>query len=237
MIARRRLKRPPRRNAHLTSHRARVPLSKAEIDKAPSKVENDVEAMRVEIEREDKDAEQVEREEDELDPEAEGVAEGSKSNIPPPETRNVRDSNRTRSTKKATTPSKTRSHTSAARVVPDVPNEPDSISLSFLPLYESLPVIDRRSKQTQAIRKERRLILQEEIRSASPSYSDEERATINTLESGVLTGVRRSKRLAFLAHGGGGGLPVFLGVSHVEGAMPEEQAHAEMELEKKVKAG
>ncbi|KAF8508194.1 hypothetical protein BU17DRAFT_77988 [Hysterangium stoloniferum] len=78
MVARRRLKRPPRRNAHLTSNRARVPLSKAAIDKAPSKVENDVEAMRVEIERRDKDAEQVEREEDELDPEAEGVAEGSK---------------------------------------------------------------------------------------------------------------------------------------------------------------
>ena len=85
MVARRRLKRPPKRNAHLSSHRARVPLSKAAIDKAPSKVENDVEAMRDEIARDD--AEPVEREEGELDPEAEGVAEGSKitpaAKVPP----------------------------------------------------------------------------------------------------------------------------------------------------------
>lgn len=76
MVARRRLKRPPKRNAHLSLHHARVPLSEAAIDKAPSKVENDVEAMRDEIARDD--TEPVEREEGELDPEAEGVAEGSK---------------------------------------------------------------------------------------------------------------------------------------------------------------
>ncbi|KAF8492700.1 hypothetical protein JB92DRAFT_2635830, partial [Gautieria morchelliformis] len=70
MVARRRLKRPPKRNAHLSLHRARVPLSEAAIDKAPSKVENDVEAMRDEIARDE--AEPVEREEGELDPEAEG---------------------------------------------------------------------------------------------------------------------------------------------------------------------
>ncbi|KAF8586285.1 hypothetical protein K439DRAFT_1631904 [Ramaria rubella] len=80
MVARRRLKRPPKRNAHLSSHRARVPLSEAAIDKAPSKVENDVEAMRDEIARDD--TEPVEREEGELDPEAEGVAEGSKISSP-----------------------------------------------------------------------------------------------------------------------------------------------------------
>jgi hypothetical protein len=77
MVARRRLKRPPKRNAHLSSHRARVPLSEAAIDKAPSKVENDVEAMRDEIARDDAET-PAEREEGELDPEAEGVAEGSK---------------------------------------------------------------------------------------------------------------------------------------------------------------
>ncbi|KIJ54275.1 hypothetical protein M422DRAFT_153729 [Sphaerobolus stellatus SS14] len=85
MVARRRLKRPPRKSAHLASHRARVPLSEAAIDKAPSKVENDVEAMRDEIlkaeaER-DRDRrgglgggleEEVEREEGEVDPEAQG---------------------------------------------------------------------------------------------------------------------------------------------------------------------
>jgi len=72
MVARRRLKRPPRRNAHLSSHRARVPLSEAAIDKAPSKVENDVEAMRDEMLKGGEEREQVEREEDEVDPEAEG---------------------------------------------------------------------------------------------------------------------------------------------------------------------
>lgn len=99
MVARRRLKRPPKRSAHLSqlSHRARVPLAEAAIDKAPSKVENDVLAMRDEIEREEREERErrgglhgdgrvgiglvdvdVEREEDEVDPEAEGVAEGGR---------------------------------------------------------------------------------------------------------------------------------------------------------------
>lgn len=99
MVARRRLKRPPRRAAHLlqSSHRPRVPLSEAAIDKAPSKVENDVLAMRDEMEREEREERDrrgglhgdgrvgiglvdvdVEREEDEVDPEAEGVAEGGR---------------------------------------------------------------------------------------------------------------------------------------------------------------
>ncbi|GJJ13199.1 hypothetical protein Clacol_007450 [Clathrus columnatus] len=99
MVARRRLKRPPKRAAHLSqsSHRPRVPLSEAAIDKAPSKVENDVLAMRDEIEREEREERDrrgglhgdgrvgglgvdvdVEREEDEVDPEAEGVAEGGR---------------------------------------------------------------------------------------------------------------------------------------------------------------
>lgn len=99
MVARRRLKRPPKRSAHLSqlSHRARVPLAEAAIDKAPSKVENDVLAMRDEIEREEREERErrgglhgdgrvgiglvdvdVEREDDEVDPEAEGVAEGGR---------------------------------------------------------------------------------------------------------------------------------------------------------------
>jgi hypothetical protein len=47
------------------------------------------------------------------------------------------------------------------------------------------------------------------------------------LESGVLVGVgTRDKRAGFLAHGGAGGLPVFMGIGYVDGAQeigtPEE---------------
>jgi hypothetical protein len=61
----------------------------------------------------------------------------------------------------------------------DVPDQPDSHS-SFLPSDESTPAINRvgrRSKQAQAIRKKRRLALQE-VRNASPTYNDEESPVI-----------------------------------------------------------
>ncbi|KDQ62375.1 hypothetical protein JAAARDRAFT_30279 [Jaapia argillacea MUCL 33604] len=51
MVARRRLKRPPRRSAHLAPHRARVSLAEAGIDRVAAKVDNDVQAMRQEVER------------------------------------------------------------------------------------------------------------------------------------------------------------------------------------------
>ncbi|KAI8969617.1 hypothetical protein BD414DRAFT_510883 [Trametes punicea] len=53
MVARRRLKRPPRRAAHLKAHRARVSLAQAAIDTVASKVDQDVANMRSEIERDD----------------------------------------------------------------------------------------------------------------------------------------------------------------------------------------
>lgn len=53
MVARRRLKRPPRRAAHLKAHRARVSLAQAAIDRVASKVDQDVANMRSEIERDD----------------------------------------------------------------------------------------------------------------------------------------------------------------------------------------
>ncbi|KAI0771255.1 hypothetical protein BD413DRAFT_626032 [Trametes elegans] len=53
MVARRRLKRPPRRAAHLKAHRARVSLAQAAIDTVASKVDQDVADMRSEIERDD----------------------------------------------------------------------------------------------------------------------------------------------------------------------------------------
>ncbi|KAJ7644084.1 hypothetical protein FB45DRAFT_736059 [Roridomyces roridus] len=51
MVARRRLKRPPRRAAHLATHRAHVSLAEAAIDRVASKVDSDVQVMRDEIQR------------------------------------------------------------------------------------------------------------------------------------------------------------------------------------------
>ncbi|RDB18054.1 hypothetical protein Hypma_000892 [Hypsizygus marmoreus] len=53
MVARRRLKRPPRRSAHLSTHRTHVSLAEAGIDKVASKVDEDVKVMRDEIKRDD----------------------------------------------------------------------------------------------------------------------------------------------------------------------------------------
>lgn len=56
MVARRRLKRPPRRAAHLATHRARVSLAQAAgVDRVAAKVDQDVATMRDQIEREDSD--------------------------------------------------------------------------------------------------------------------------------------------------------------------------------------
>ncbi|KAF7792618.1 hypothetical protein EIP86_003715 [Pleurotus ostreatoroseus] len=55
MVARRRLKRPPRRSAHLAPHRARVSLAEAGIDRVATKVDQDVVTMREQAEREQKE--------------------------------------------------------------------------------------------------------------------------------------------------------------------------------------
>uniref|UniRef100_D8Q038 UspA domain-containing protein n=1 Tax=Schizophyllum commune (strain H4-8 / FGSC 9210) TaxID=578458 RepID=D8Q038_SCHCM len=57
MVARRRLKRPPRRQAHLAKHRAHVSLAEAAIDRVASRVDDDVQTMREEIDRETVEAE------------------------------------------------------------------------------------------------------------------------------------------------------------------------------------
>ena len=53
MVARRRLKRPPRKSAHLIKHRAHVSLAEAAIDKVAAKVDEDVRVMRENIQRDD----------------------------------------------------------------------------------------------------------------------------------------------------------------------------------------
>lgn len=52
-VARRRLKRPPRRSAHLSTQRAHVSLAEAGIDRVAPKVDQDVKVMRDEIQRDD----------------------------------------------------------------------------------------------------------------------------------------------------------------------------------------
>ncbi|KAI0720461.1 hypothetical protein C8T65DRAFT_633087 [Cerioporus squamosus] len=80
MVARRRLKRPPRRAAHLKAHRARVSLAQAAVDRVASKVDQDVAKMRSEIARDDErrsgDHTDVE---DDVDTEVEGDAPASSS--------------------------------------------------------------------------------------------------------------------------------------------------------------
>ncbi|PFH53955.1 hypothetical protein AMATHDRAFT_170477, partial [Amanita thiersii Skay4041] len=54
MVARRRLKRPPRRSAHLSKNRSHVSLAEAAIDRVASKVDTDVKTLRDEMQREDR---------------------------------------------------------------------------------------------------------------------------------------------------------------------------------------
>ncbi|KAE9403959.1 hypothetical protein BT96DRAFT_444345 [Gymnopus androsaceus JB14] len=53
MVARRRLKRPPRKSAHLATHRVHVSLAEAGIDRVAAKVDEDVKVMRDAIQRDD----------------------------------------------------------------------------------------------------------------------------------------------------------------------------------------
>ena len=53
MVARRRLKRPPKKSAHLATRR-HVSLAEAGIDRVAARVDEDVQVMKNEIEKEDK---------------------------------------------------------------------------------------------------------------------------------------------------------------------------------------
>jgi hypothetical protein len=52
-VARRRLRRPPRRSAHLAKNRTHVSLAEAGIDRVVPKVDHDVKVMLDEMEKED----------------------------------------------------------------------------------------------------------------------------------------------------------------------------------------
>ncbi|KAH9947600.1 hypothetical protein B0H21DRAFT_691690 [Amylocystis lapponica] len=75
MVARRRLKRPPKRSAHLAPHRARVSLAQAAgIDRIAPRVDQDVAVMRDQIQRQDQRGPDGENQadEDDADTEVEG---------------------------------------------------------------------------------------------------------------------------------------------------------------------
>lgn len=81
---------------------------------------------------------------------------------------------------------------------------------------------------------QRRLTLDEELWEAdkrsllAQADGDEE----DNLESEIFVGVgTRSKTQGFLAHGGAGGPPVFMGVGYVEGAEEEESGHLRNEVQ------
>ena len=86
MVARRRLKRPPRRSAHLAKHRARVTLAEAAgVERVTPRVDEEVAHMRDQIERtEDRESMRMRVQEEgregggdeEPDAEVEGSAHG-----------------------------------------------------------------------------------------------------------------------------------------------------------------
>ena len=87
MVARRRLKRPPRRSAHLAPHRARVSLAQAAgVDRMAPKVDQDVANMRDQMQREEKDGKDnapppSEEADDDADTETEGVEDALGSKV------------------------------------------------------------------------------------------------------------------------------------------------------------
>lgn len=79
-------------------------------------------------------------------------------------------------------------------------------------------------------KKERRRTLDEELQQAEDDLEAErdelenDDLRLSDLEAPVLVGVgSRSKKRGFMAHGGGGGVPVFMGVGYVDGAVEDEE--------------
>lgn len=96
MVARRRLKRPPRRSAHLAKHRTHVKLAEAGIDRVATKVDQDVKVLRDEMQREN---ERDPREPTPEDPAAQAIEEegdededADADGSPPPGTKVAGDS-------------------------------------------------------------------------------------------------------------------------------------------------
>ncbi|KAH7912324.1 hypothetical protein BJ138DRAFT_1171990 [Hygrophoropsis aurantiaca] len=107
----------------------------------------------------------------------------------------------------------------------DGEDDEDPLSLTFpLAKKDKTPTrpgpTQRKPRDIPQQKSRRRWTLDEELRDARARSSDD------GLDSGVLVGVgTRSKRKGFLAHGGAGGSPVFMGVGYVQGAEESEEEY------------
>lgn len=89
----------------------------------------------------------------------------------------------------------------------------------------------RKGREKSASQSRRPQSLQEELGKAAAELRHE-LAWEDDLDSGVFMGVgTMSKRRGFLAHGGAGGAPVFMGVGYVEGAEEDKDDDAAYETE------
>ncbi|THH16663.1 hypothetical protein EW146_g4009 [Bondarzewia mesenterica] len=96
-----------------------------------------------------------------------------------------------------------------------------SRKISSKPREAGVPSARNASRATST--KARRRTLDEELRSAEGGLHEEEDQE-EDLDDELLIGVgTRSKKKGFLAHGGAGGQPVFMGVGYVEGAEDESE--------------
>ena len=74
MVARRRLKRPAKKSAHLSTHRARKTLAEAaRVERVTPKVDKDVEHMRDELEREEDRRDEVNFDDIDTEPEVDSL--------------------------------------------------------------------------------------------------------------------------------------------------------------------
>ena len=88
-----------------------------------------------------------------------------------------------------------------------------------------LPISAQNGSTNISSRSNRRLTLDQEMRDAHARslLRDDEDLDLHDLDGGTLMGVgTRSKKRGFLAHGGAGGLPVFMGDGYVDGVEGSE---------------
>jgi len=111
---------------------------------------------------------------------------------------------------------------------PPMPSSSRSTSRTQLQSQAQAP---RRSRSaSQSSRSSRRLTLDEELRSVVSRRDHDDEDDFN---SGVFVGLgTRSKRRGFLAGGGAGGVPVFMGAGYVDGAIDDEQCSSGEDHEK-----
>ncbi|KAJ7583611.1 hypothetical protein C8J56DRAFT_954517 [Mycena floridula] len=114
---------------------------------------------------------------------------------------------------------------------PELSDDEDPLSMRFTPPADTTkrsggrhrretPESSRHGSTSTVGKKDRRRkTLDEELRTAFDERATRDDAEDDDVESGTLVGVgTKSKRKGFLARGGAGGEPVFMGIGYVEGA-------------------